>query len=419
MIIRLERAIGAFILAITLLTIISGCQHYFGAAHAATYYVATTGSDSNPGTEKQPWRTIAYSVDSMVPGDSVYVKGGVYNEETIRFRRSGTQSAPIKLLNAPGESPVIHCIDPKQYHRIVLHHASGSRFPIGWITIEGFEIRNCWEGIKGYNIHDSTIRRNWIHHNLNQGLLGSGGTRNLIDRNIFNHNGNFAGCTSCTKQHGIYANGTAWTITNNLIYDNLGYGIQLNGSASYDSAKYPSPEFAVSHNWIIANNTIAYNVHRGGMVVWGSTCLNARIENNIFYENAVASSSGSGQAIDFTGASNATGITIRNNHAYASGSGGQAFTAGTTPTGAVISGNIVNVNAPGFVNAGATLPESPNFSLTERSPAIDAGLTIMEARIAFDGTTRPQGRAYDIGAYEFGVGNDTKSPARPAGLQVR
>ncbi|MBX3301831.1 MAG: right-handed parallel beta-helix repeat-containing protein [Nitrospira sp.] len=418
MIIRLKRAIGTCILASALLTTVAGCQHYSGAAHAATYYVATTGSNSNPGTENRPFLTIAYAVDAMVAGDTTYVKGGVYNEKIIRFRRSGTKPAPIKLLNAPGESPVIHCIDPKQFHRIILHHASGSRFPIGWITIEGFEIRNCWEGIKFYNAHDSTFRRNWIHgdHDLARpGILGNG-TRILIDRNIINNNG-FEG-----HGHGLYMNGTALTITNNIIYNNAGYGIQLNGSSSsfYDPSKHAGPEFAVSANWIIANNTIAYNQAKAGIVVWGSTCHNVQIVNNILYENAATRPTSASQGIDFV-STTCKGIQIRNNLAFASGSGGMNFlSAGATEgTHYTQSGNIVNTDNPQFVNAPATLPASPNFALTERSPVIDKGLTLTATKIAFDGTNRPQGRAYDIGACEYNLNGDAQSPKAPAALRVQ
>lgn len=83
-----------------------------GTAWAATYYVSTSGSDSNPGTQAAPFRTIAHAVDKMVAGDTTYVKGGVYREGNIRFGRSGTESAPIKLLNAPGEFPIIDFIGP-------------------------------------------------------------------------------------------------------------------------------------------------------------------------------------------------------------------------------------------------------------------------------------------------------------------
>ncbi len=409
---QLKRAISAFILLSALLLTL--------AAHAATYYVATTGSDSNPGTDKAPWRTVAKAVNTIVAGDTTYVRGGTYYEREIRFRRTGSQSAPIKLLGYPSESPVIECIDPTQLHRIILQNESGGTIPIGWITIEGFELRNCYDGIKMHSGHDITIRRNWIHRNHNQGILGNG-TRILVDRNIINHNGPFITKPTSSLSHGIYGNGTAWTITNNLIYDNLGFGIQQNGSTSsiYNQAKHPGQEFAISANWTVANNTIAYQQNAAGMVVWGSTCNNLRIENNIFYENAQTKSSNATYGVHFTSTS-CPGVQIRNNLFYASGSGGlKAFgTAATEGVHYTQSGNIIDVSAPGFVNAPATLPLSPNFALTARSPAIDAGRFLDIPKTAIDGTPRPQGRAYDIGAYEYTPDADAQSPSAPRALQV-
>ena len=418
---RLKHAITICALAVApLLTVAAHAATVPVPAHPSTYYVATTGSDSNPGTEKQPWRTVAKAVNTMVAGDTTYVRSGTYNEGLIRFKTSGSQSAPIKLLNYPDESPVIECVDPTKFHRIILEHASGTRNAIGWITIEGFEIRNCWDGIKMHSGHDITIRRNWIHHNLNQGILGSG-TRILVDRNIINNNGPSITKPTATRTHGMYGNGTAWTITNNLIYGHLGYGIQLNGSPSsfYNSTKHPGPEFAVSANWIVANNTIAYQQNKAGMVVWGSTCNNARIENNIFYENAQTMDSNVAYGVHFSSIA-CTGVQIRNNLFYRSSSGWlKAFgTAATEGIHYTQSGNIIDVSAPVFVNAPATLPSSPNFALTARSPAIDAGRSLDITKIAIDGTPRPQGRAYDIGAYEYSADGDSQSPNAPRALQV-
>jgi hypothetical protein len=50
-------------------------------------------------------------------------------------------------------------------------------------------------------------------------------------------------------------NGTKITVTNNLIYDNLGYSIQVNGTASYNPTGHPGPESLRSYDWGIANNT--------------------------------------------------------------------------------------------------------------------------------------------------------------------
>ncbi len=395
------------------------------ATYAATYYVATMGSNSNPGTSSQPWLTIAYATAKMVAGDTTYVRGGTYNEETIQFGTSGTQSAPIKLLSAPGESPLINFIDKHQLHRVLFQNKAGSKYPIGWITIEGFEIAHAYDGIKIYNGHDLTIRRNWIHHSEYQGILGNG-TRILIDRNRINHNGGFDACVvykpRCTLDHGIYMNGTAITITNNLFFDNLAMAIQINGSKSsmYKPGFHPGPEFAVSENWIIANNTIAYENNGPAIVVWGSTCNNARIENNIFYENYVNGSNSNTNGVSFSSAT-CTGILIRNNLFYASGNGG-AEAWGSRATEDIHysqSDNIVNSNAPGFSNAPATLPASPNFTLTARSPAIDAGVILTDIREAFDGTSRPQGRAFDMGAYEHKDTNGRQEPSAPKSLQAR
>lgn len=51
---------------------------------------------------------------------------------------------------------------------------------------------------------------------------------------------------------------------------------------------------------------------------------------------------------------------------------------------------------PRFVNAAAS-----DLHLLAGSPAIDQGATIAGVAVDFDGVTRPQGAAFDIGAFEF------------------
>lgn len=383
------------------------------SAHAATYYVSTTGSDSAAGTEAAPWKTIEYAVSRMQAGDTTYVRGGIYNpRNTIRFGRSGTESAPIRLLNYPGETPTIDWVSQQLGQVVIVHNFLGQNVAIGYITIEGFEIKNGHDGIKFYSMHNSVIRRNWVHNNINQGINSGGGHHNLIDRNVVNHNGNFPACargaltgigtTVCNQSHGLYLHGQHYTITNNLIYDNQGYGLQINGSNTsyYNPAKHPSPDFAGASNWIVANNTFAYQHYRAGLVVWGSECNNTRIENNIFYENSQKTSLA--QGIGFTGTS-CTGVQIRNNLAYATAPGGSAFLAAGATEGVhyTQSGNIVNTVNPGFVSAGPTLSGVPNFRLNVGSPAIDNGQNLSQVTWDHQGIRRPAGAAFDIGAYEF------------------
>lgn len=423
----LKHALGACLLTSALLASV--------AAQAATYYVATTGNNSNPGTSSEPWRTVAYAVSQMVAGDTTYVKDGTYNEGSISFRKSGTSTQPIKLLAYPGHAPKIHFIKgllqglqlAENSDRIAIFNPTNYKLPIGWITIEGFELENGREGIKIYTGHDITIRRNYIHNN-GHGVLGNG-TRVLFDRNRFIHNGQFDYCdqgyaSACNGDHGIYFNGSNVTVTNNIFSDNLTSGIQVNGTGRYDSSIHAGPEYVEVNNWVIANNTFAYTSHSSGLILW-SRIRNVRVENNIFYENRQKNNGG--QAISFAAGfvtHKSSGNQIRNNLAYATAPGGTAFF--NNPGGAVEgveytqSGNVVNVRNPGFVNAPSTVPASSNFALTERSPAIDGGLPLTEiTTTSFDGTPRPQGRAYDIGAYEYKAGGDTQPPIAVIGLQVR
>ena len=52
---------------------------FAGTANANTYYISTSGSDSNPGTISQPFRTLQkISSLTLSPGDVVYIRAGTY-----------------------------------------------------------------------------------------------------------------------------------------------------------------------------------------------------------------------------------------------------------------------------------------------------------------------------------------------------
>ncbi len=75
-----------------------------------TYYVATTGSDANPGTIDAPLLTIAKAVSLTSNGSNttIYVRGGTYNSvSTLKIPVSGTKNGTavnrIKLFGYPGD----------------------------------------------------------------------------------------------------------------------------------------------------------------------------------------------------------------------------------------------------------------------------------------------------------------------------
>ena len=82
-----------------------------GPAVAKDYFVDQrhpNASDSNQGTEAQPWKTIARAgkAKELKPGDTVLIKTGLYRE-TAEITVSGEPGNPITFAAAPGAHVVI------------------------------------------------------------------------------------------------------------------------------------------------------------------------------------------------------------------------------------------------------------------------------------------------------------------------
>jgi Protein of unknown function (DUF1565) len=104
------------------------------------FYVAVTGSDSNPGTIDLPWRTIQHAADSMDAGETVYIRGGVYNE-SVDIEVSGSASAgPVTFQSYPGENAILDgagLTPPANDIRGLINIEDES-----YVTVRGLEIRN-------------------------------------------------------------------------------------------------------------------------------------------------------------------------------------------------------------------------------------------------------------------------------------
>ena len=76
--------------------------------NGTTWYVATDGSDINPGTEQYPFQIIGKAVSLLQAGEIIYVRGGTYIlSTTIVIAKSGSSNSVISLLAYPGEKPVL------------------------------------------------------------------------------------------------------------------------------------------------------------------------------------------------------------------------------------------------------------------------------------------------------------------------
>jgi hypothetical protein len=361
---------------------------------AATYYVATTGDDANPGTQALPFRTIQRGADVVLPGDTVIVRNGVYTDPdplgdrvVVYVQRGGTSAEWITFKSENKWGAKIDGLSIAQHGFYLSGEAS-------YVRVEGFEVMKMASlsnfGASAVTSYASNVEivGNRLHHfgqicsDTSFGFTGffSTNTTNVtIEGNVIHDIGRLdpgeSGCMPVTQayqnhDHGIYLEGVSnVVIKNNVLYSNRnGWAIHL----------YPE---AIS-NLRIINNTFAFpNPYREGHIILANPLSNSLIENNIFYQPTTA-------AITYCCGFSLSNVEIRNNLTY-----GGTISA-SSPPGGTFSGNLDNTD-PNFANVSSNV-----FDLIAGSPAINAGLALAEAASDFDGVSRPQGSAYDIGAYE-------------------
>jgi len=101
-----------------------------GTAAATDYFVATWGNDDWPGTIDQPFLTITKGTSVAVAGDTVNVRAGSYAEGRLDFYSDGTPGAYITLQSYDGDHAA-HVTDgvyvhARKYIRIIGMQISGS-----------------------------------------------------------------------------------------------------------------------------------------------------------------------------------------------------------------------------------------------------------------------------------------------------
>lgn len=99
------------------------------AAPEPAHFVSVDGSDTNPGTLAQPFRTIQNCALAAQPGDTCFIRAGVYRE-TITPPRSGGVDAPVTFQPYNEESVTIDGADPVLDWTRFREHIY--RAPVGW-----------------------------------------------------------------------------------------------------------------------------------------------------------------------------------------------------------------------------------------------------------------------------------------------
>ena len=373
-----------------------------------TYYVSPAGSDNNPGTESQPFRTIQRAANLVNPGDTVIVEDGVYTGTGAGTPCASNTSRPVVCLTRGGTSSAWVTIRARRQFGARVDGQSntsthGFRFSgdANFIRLEGFEVAgigNTNAGSAGILVysggHDVVITNNDIHdigkqctdHQYGMSGIYVQNVRVTIANNLIHDIGRYApgenGCSPSSNNyqnhdHGIYVNGSNdgsgpgagdVTIFNN-VFSNVarGWPIQI----------YPDPVA----NLKVLNNTFANpNPYRNGHIIVAASTSNAEIVNNIFYQPTAA-------AINFNAGTHSNMVVTNNLTSQA--------IATSRPNGVTFSNNLEGTN-PLFA--------SSDYRLRSDSPAVDKGAALDEVRDAIDGTQRPQGSGWDIGAWEVASG---------------
>lgn len=389
------------------------------------HYVSPNGSDSNDGSVDRPWQTILHAVQNTEPGDTVYLRAGIYNEGEVWIRGSyGHGGSPGKYWTVtayPGEEVVLSnaarpIIIDASYVRII-----GLKFvdkaisvPDQYCDHEHVElINNTFSGVYGY------------------GAIVFRGNHGLIEGNIINIEYN----TDGTQGHGIYLmRGTGTIIRGNSISGPSGYGIHIyDEHKSEDTAGY----IPVISDVVVENNVVTNSRERSGIIVAADYTTQIRgviIRNNVLANNnqgnGIYATVSNGQVEDIfilnntiftTGTGryrggiavnqNVKNVVIKNNIIYVSDQSEYHIMNYGEIQNVIADNNLywpaplklVNVNDnhaiiadPTFVNL-----QNSDFHLQASSPAIDAGLALTEVMADKDNSSRPQGAGYDIGAYEY------------------
>lgn len=126
---------------------------------ATDVFVAPDGNDAAPGTAAEPWRTIQVAIDRTGPGDTIFVRPGIYRE-SLQLVTGGLADAPRRLIASPGA--ILESPDSTQSLS-----AFDLRAGVGFVSIEGFEIAG------GYHesiflrpgTHDIVLDNLYIHDN--------------------------------------------------------------------------------------------------------------------------------------------------------------------------------------------------------------------------------------------------------------
>jgi len=407
-----------------------------------TYYVATTGNDGWPGTSGQPWATLQHAADTAVAGDTVLVASGNYAGFRV-VDKSGSAGSPITFRSQTQGGANINSLGPSQAHGSMIE-LEGSSANIQYWVIDAFSIdgtvQTAGYGVDVRGSDHVTVQNCTVHNAFKTGIFAAFSDYYIVQNCTSHNNG----------EHGIYNSNSSdyGVVRGNYVYSNASFGVHTNGD-------YTMGGDGVISNWLLEKNNSSNNV----------TGLNFdQVETTVVRNNLIYNFSGKGFSLYGSG----TGVGSRNNRilnntALSKTDGSSYYTflilggSGPAPVGNKVFNNIlyhystannrgslciatsaetnfesdynVVMNYFGLDDAAQILtlaqwrslgydvhsiqatdtalfvnPAANDYHLKAGSPAINAGTALADVADDYEGNSRPQGGAYDIGCYEASGG---------------
>jgi len=123
------------------------------AATGPAHYVdPVRGADSQDGSRQKPWKTLGHALRQLRPGDTLYLRGGVYWER-VTAAPQGTPEAPITVCSYPGELAVLD-----GGHREFFQNPAGAWEPVAAGAPDEYRSTKSYPDIQvGGNFGDSLV----------------------------------------------------------------------------------------------------------------------------------------------------------------------------------------------------------------------------------------------------------------------
>jgi hypothetical protein len=245
------------------------------------YWVAADGNDDGAGSRDEPWATLQHAADSVTPGSTVFVRGGVYPQR-MAVGISGAPGRPVVFRNAPGEQPVL---DGSSLEVAQGFSPMISMDGVRYVEIRGFEIRGHRTELSGHNpvgilvtgASDHISIVGTVVHDMGttfQGRIGGDAFGIAVYGNLGDHpiddvviRDNHLYNLSLGSSEALVVNGnvTGFLIEDNVVHDTNNIAIVAIG---YEGTA-PDPSVDVARGGTIRGNTV-YNVDSYGNPAYGT-----------------------------------------------------------------------------------------------------------------------------------------------------